>query len=90
MTEDGSWKGLPTAMGYAAEQAIDALHQRDVPTAAVPGDVGVSERDLAKSDPLRHRISAAGQSRLLDCAAEAAERRRGHFRSSPRRANRSA
>jgi hypothetical protein len=48
VTEDGSWKGLPTAMGYAAEQAIDALQQRDVPTAAVLRDVGVSERDLAE------------------------------------------
>ena len=36
-------------------------------------DVGVSERDLAESDPLHHRMSAAGQSRLLDCAAEATE-----------------
>ncbi len=33
----------------------------------------LSERDLAESDPLHHRISAAAQSRLLDCAAEATE-----------------
>ena len=73
MTEDASWQGLPTAMGFAAKNAIDALRRRNVATAPVLRAAGISERDLAESDPLHHRISAAGQSRLLDCAAEAIE-----------------
>ena len=73
VTEDASWQGLPTAMGFAAKQAIDALRRRNVATAPVLRAAGISERDLAESDPLHHRISAAGQSRLLDCAAEAIE-----------------
>jgi AraC-like DNA-binding protein len=60
-------------MGFAARQAIDALRRRNVATGPVLRAAGISERDLAESSPLRHRISAAGQSRLLDCAAEAVE-----------------
>ena len=66
-------QGLPTAMGFAAKQAIDALRLRNVATGSVLRAAGISERDLAESSPLHHRISAAGQSRLLDCAAEAIE-----------------
>ena len=73
MTEDASRHGLPTAMGFAAKNAIDALRRRNVATAPVLRAAGISERDLAASGPLHHRISAAGQSRLLDCAAEAIE-----------------
>ena len=73
MTEDASWQGLPTTMGFAAKQAIDALRRRNVATSPVLRAAGISERDLAESDPLHHRISAAGQSRLLDYAAEAIE-----------------
>ena len=73
MTEDAIWQGLPTAMGFAAKRAIDALRRRNVATARVLCDAGISERDLAASGPLHHRISAAGQSRLLDSAAEAIE-----------------
>jgi AraC-like DNA-binding protein len=73
VTEDATSQGLPTAMGFAAKQAIDALRRRNVATAPVLRDAGISERDLAESGPLRHRISAVGQSRLLDCAAEAIE-----------------
>ena len=68
MAEDASWRGLPTAMGFAAKNAIDALRRRDVATAQVLREAGVSERDLAASGPLNHRISAVGQSRLLDRA----------------------
>jgi len=67
------WHGLPTTMGFAAKQAIDALRRRNVATAPVLRTAGISERDLAASSPLNHRISAMGQSRLLDCAAEAIE-----------------
>ena len=73
MTEDAIWQGLPTAMGFAAKRAIDELRRRNVATAPVLSDAGISERDLAASGPLHHRISAAGQSRLLDSAAEAIE-----------------
>jgi AraC-like DNA-binding protein len=73
VTEDASWQGLPTTMGFAAKQAIDALRRRNVATRPVLRAAGISERDLAESDPLHHRISAAGQSRLLDYAAEAIE-----------------
>ena len=73
MTEDASRHGLPTAMGFAAKNAIDALRRRNVATAPVLRAAGISERDLAERDPLHHRVSAAGQSRLLDCAAEAIE-----------------
>ena len=73
LTEEAARQGLPTAMGFAAKQAIDALRRRNVATGPVLRAAGVSERDLAESSPLHHRISAAGQSRLLDCAAEAIE-----------------
>ena len=73
MTEDATSQGLPTAMGFAAKQAIDALRRRDVATAPVLLEAGVSEHNLMASGPLNHRISAVGQSRLLDCAAEAIE-----------------
>jgi AraC-like DNA-binding protein len=67
------WQGLPTAVGFAAKNAIDALRRRNVAIAPVLRASGISERDLAESDLLHHRISAVGQSRLLDAAAEAAE-----------------
>jgi AraC-like DNA-binding protein len=69
VAEETSLLGLPTAMGFAAKNAIK--RRRNVATAPVLRDAGISERDLAESGPLHHRISAMGQSRLLDCAAEA-------------------
>jgi AraC-like DNA-binding protein len=71
LTEDATSQGLPTTMGFAAKQAIDALRRRNVAIAPVLREAGVSEHDLVASGPLHHRILAAGQSRLLDCAAEA-------------------
>jgi hypothetical protein len=73
VTEEASWQGLPTTMGFAAKQAIDALRRHNVATAPVLRDAGILESDLSASGPLHHRISAAGQTRLLDCAAEAIE-----------------
>jgi AraC-like DNA-binding protein len=73
LSGDATSQGLPTAMGFAAKQAIDALRRRNVATTQVLRDAGISERDLAASGPLNHRVSAVGQSRLLDCAAEAIE-----------------
>jgi AraC-like DNA-binding protein len=73
MTEAPTSKGLPTTTGFAAKNAINALRRRGVATAPVLRQAGISARDLAASSPLHHRISAMGQSRLLDCAAEAIE-----------------
>ena len=73
MSEHVARQALPTAMGFAARNAVDALRRSNVATAPVLRAASISERDLAESDPLHHRISAAGQSRLLDCAAEAIE-----------------
>jgi AraC-like DNA-binding protein len=71
VTEDETSQGLPTTMGFAAKQAIDALRRRNVAIVPVLREAGLSEHDLSASGPLNHRISAVGQSRLLDCAAEA-------------------
>ena len=38
-------------MGFAAKQAIDALRRRNVATAPVLQDAGISERDLAEKGP---------------------------------------
>ena len=73
MNEDANGQGLPTAMGFAAKNAIDVLRRRNIPIVTVLSAAGVLERDLAASNPLHHRITAAGQNRLLDCAAEAIE-----------------
>jgi AraC-like DNA-binding protein len=73
VTDDAISHGLSTTMGFAAKSAIDALRRRDVATALVLREAGISERDLAESSPIHHRISAMGQSKLLDCAAEAIE-----------------
>jgi hypothetical protein len=35
VTEDASWQRLPTTMGFAAKNAIDALRRRNVATAPV-------------------------------------------------------
>src|SRR5271165_5419858 len=61
MTKNATSHGLPTTMGFAARQAIDALRRRNVATAPVLREAGVSERDVATSSPLNHRISAMGQ-----------------------------
>ena len=71
MNERSTSQGLPSAMGFAAKQAIEALRRRNVAVAPVLRDAGVLERDLAESGPIHHRITALGQSRFLDFAAEA-------------------
>jgi hypothetical protein len=54
VTEDASRRGLPTAMGFAAKNAIDALRRRNVATAPALRAAGISERDLAESPPSSH------------------------------------
>ena len=64
---------LPTVTGFAARQAISALRKNNIATAPLLQRAGLSEYDLAAggSNPLNHRVSAVGQARFLDYAAEA-------------------
>ena len=64
---------LPTVTGFAAKQAISALRKNNIATAPLLQRAGLSEYDLAAggSNPLNHRVSAVGQARFLDYAAEA-------------------
>ena len=73
MTGDGTRRVLPTVTGFAAKQAIEVLRHHDVAPAPLLHRARISERDLAADDatPLDHRISAIGQGRFLDYAAEA-------------------
>jgi hypothetical protein len=68
MIEDRTRQVLPTATGFAAQQAIDALRKRDIEVAPLLRRVGLSEGDL---DNRQRRISANAQAKLLECAAEA-------------------
>ena len=68
MIEDRTRQVLPTATGFAARQAIDALRKRDIEVAPLLRRVGLSEGDL---DNRQRRISANAQAKLLECAAEA-------------------
>ena len=73
MTEDGTEQVLPTVTGFAARQAIAALRKHNIATAPLLRRAGLSEYDFARHDssPLHHRVSAVGQARFLDYAAEA-------------------
>ena len=73
MTEVGTEQVLPTVTGFAARQAIAALRKHNIATAPLLRGAGLSEYDFARHDssPLHHRVSAVGQARFLDYAAEA-------------------
>src|SRR5215472_9154018 len=72
MTGDGTRQVFLTVTGFAAKQAIEMLRKHDVASAPLLHRARISERDLAADDaPLHHRISAIGQGRFLDYAAEA-------------------
>jgi AraC-like DNA-binding protein len=62
-------------MGFAAREAIAALRNRHIVTAPLLRRAGLSEHDLALAkgdgDPASRRISAVGQVKFLDYAAEA-------------------
>jgi AraC-like DNA-binding protein len=66
---------LPTAMGFAAKEAIAALRNHHIAIAPLLKRAGLSEHDLAlaKNDgnPTSHRIPAVAQVKFLDYAAEA-------------------
>jgi AraC-like DNA-binding protein len=74
MTEDRPRFALPTAMGFAAKATIAALRKREIATVSLVHRAGLSAHDLALlagDDPINDRISAVGQAKLLDYAAEA-------------------
>jgi AraC-like DNA-binding protein len=66
-------QALPTVTGFAAKQAIAALRTHNINTAPLLHRAGLLEKDLAapRHGPLHNRISAVGQARFLDYAAEA-------------------
>jgi AraC-like DNA-binding protein len=59
---------LPTAIGFAARQAIAALRKHNIPVAPLLRRVGLSKHDF---DNRKGRISAIAQTTLLEYAAEA-------------------
>ena len=88
MTEDATSQGLPTTMGFAAKHAIDALRRRNVATAPVLRDAGISESDLVgeRSPPTSHIGGRTKQAARLRRGSDRGRR----FRSSPGRAGRSS
>ena len=76
MIEDRPRLALPTATGFAAKEVIAALRKREIAVSPLLHRAGLSAHDLtrpAADDPIGHlhRISAGGQAKLLDYAAEA-------------------
>jgi AraC-like DNA-binding protein len=70
MSEDGTGQTLPTVTGFAVTQAIAALQKRDIATAPLLRQAGLSELVIGDSNPLHHRIAAIAQAKFLDLAAE--------------------
>ncbi len=68
MTEEAGPKVLPIATGFPARQAIAVLRKHHAPTASLLTRAGLSESDI---DNRERRISALGQGKLLEYAAEA-------------------
>jgi AraC-like DNA-binding protein len=73
VTEETTRQALPTVTGFAAKQAIAALQTHKISAAPLLHRAGLSEQGLeaAGRSPLHHRVSAVGQARFLDYAAEA-------------------
>jgi hypothetical protein len=74
MTEEMSPQVLPTATGFAAREAIAALRKHDIAAAPLLHRAGLSEHGLARADEsndLPRRVSAIGQCRFIEYAAEA-------------------
>ena len=68
MIEETSRVVLPSAMGFAARQAIAVLRKHKVPVGPLLKRAGVLDSDI---DNRHHRISALAQGKLLEYAAEA-------------------
>jgi AraC-like DNA-binding protein len=75
MAEEMTRQALPTAMGFAAKEAIAVLRKNHVAIAPLLRRAGLLEHDLAlaenDSNPASHRIPAVAQVKFLDYAAEA-------------------
>jgi hypothetical protein len=75
VAEESTRQVLPTAMGFAAKEAIAALRGRHIEIAPLLRRAGLSEHDLALAEddgnPTTHRIPAVAQVKFLDYAAEA-------------------
>jgi hypothetical protein len=75
MAEDRDQKVFLTTIGFAVRQAMAELGKRGIATAPLLRDAGLLEPDVDQMDhganSVQHRISAAGQAKFLDLAAEA-------------------
>jgi hypothetical protein len=75
MREEASVRGLPTTTGFAAREAIAMLRKRNIAVGPLLLRAGLSEHGLALaadgSDGFANRVSAVGQCRFLEYAAEA-------------------
>jgi hypothetical protein len=75
MREEANLRGLPTTTGFAAREAVAMLRKRNIATAPLLLRAGLSEDGLARaadeSDGLPQRVSAVGQCKFLEYAAEA-------------------
>jgi AraC-like DNA-binding protein len=74
MGEEAS-RGLPTTTGFAAQEAIAMLRKHNIATAPLLLRAGLSEHGLARAaddgNGLPQRVSALGQCKFLEYAAEA-------------------
>jgi hypothetical protein len=75
VVEEATRQVLPTAMGFAAKEAIAALRDRRIEIAPLLRRAGLSEHDLTLAEidgnPTSHRVAAIAQVKFLDYAAEA-------------------
>jgi Arabinose-binding domain of AraC transcription regulator, N-term len=75
MGEETSQRGLPATTGFAAREAIAMLRKRNIATAPLLVRAGLSEHGLARAaddgNGLPVRVSAIGQCKFLEYAAEA-------------------
>ena len=75
MTGEMPPQGLLTATGFAAREALAVLRKHNIATAPLLLRAGLSEHGLARaadeSSGLSQRVSAIGQCRFLEYAAEA-------------------
>jgi AraC-like DNA-binding protein len=75
MTEERPPQVLPTATGFAAREALAMLRKHNIATAPLLHRAGLSEHGLARagdeSAGVAQRVSAIGQCKFLDYAAEA-------------------
>jgi AraC-like DNA-binding protein len=75
MDKDRDQQVFLTATGFAVRQAMAELETQGIATAPLLREAGLPERDVDQiirgGNPVQLRISAAGQAKFLDLAAEA-------------------